>query len=170
MAERIVTAKSHVGWKPGELTFLSRQSWSAVLSTGFKFDTSNAQADRAPASRLVSQLTIQDGKLIDIRSSRASLLGLDSKILEGLCQRHGSRFLPSLLLWDKKGPGLCQEILASQDYYPYHLENELLRERKDEIAKVVASSGTKFIGRSRRRQYAQTGLLHLSNTAVLTFS
>ncbi|KAK3937424.1 histidine-specific methyltransferase [Diplogelasinospora grovesii] len=84
--------------------------------------------------------------IIDIRSSTASLLdSLDTMTLEGLRQPYGAKTMPSLLLWDEKGQDLYNEILASNQYYPYRVENELLKQRIDEIASTVASSSTDMV-------------------------
>lgn len=84
-------------------------------------------------------------QIIDIRSSRDSPLDLDSQTLEGLCQPYGSKFLPSLLLWDDKGKSLYEDILATKHYYPFHVEKELLEQHMHEIAASIASSGTDML-------------------------
>ncbi|KAK0636760.1 histidine-specific methyltransferase [Bombardia bombarda] len=85
-------------------------------------------------------------KIIDIRCSQASLLdSLDTQILEGLRQPHGSKSMPPLLLWDEKGQTLYDDILATQYYYPYRVENELLQQRIDDITATVASSRTDLV-------------------------
>jgi EasF-like predicted methyltransferase len=79
--------------------------------------------------------------IIDIRSSDACLLdNLDSSILDGLSQPHGQKSLPALLLWDEKGQTLYDKLLASEEYYPYRVENELIQERVDEMATTIAAS------------------------------
>ncbi|KAK4175403.1 histidine-specific methyltransferase [Triangularia setosa] len=84
--------------------------------------------------------------ILDIRSSQESLLhNLDAKVLEGLCQPHGSKFLPSLLLWGERGQVLYDDVLASPEYYPYRVEDELLQQRVDDIARTVASTRTDML-------------------------
>ncbi|KAJ4287852.1 hypothetical protein N0V88_007563 [Collariella sp. IMI 366227] len=80
-------------------------------------------------------------KIIDIRSSKACPLDtLDFSILDGLSQPWGNKTLPQLLLWDEKGQRLYDEILATREYYPYRIENELLQERVQEITSTIAAS------------------------------
>lgn len=100
------------------------------------------QRDAFPPSSVPGHL---GAEIIDIRLSRASPLDLDSQTLEGLRQPYGSKFLPSLLLWDDKGKSLYDDILATTHYYPYHVENELLERKIHEIASVIASSGTDLV-------------------------
>ncbi|KAK0666797.1 histidine-specific methyltransferase [Cercophora samala] len=84
--------------------------------------------------------------VLDIRTSRQSLLhNLDSQILEGLCQPEGSKFLPSLLLWGEKGQVLYDDVLEAPEYYPYRVEDELLQQRVDDIARTVASTRTDML-------------------------
>jgi EasF-like predicted methyltransferase len=60
--------------------------------------------------------------------------------LDGLSQPHGCKTLPSLLLWGEKGQTLYDDVLATPEYYPYRIENELLQERMDEITSTIARS------------------------------
>lgn len=84
--------------------------------------------------------------VLDIRSSQESLLhNLDSKILEGLSQPQGSKSFPSLLLWGEKGQVLYDDVLEAPEYYPYRVEDELLQQRVDDIARTVASTGTDML-------------------------
>ncbi|KAL2022366.1 hypothetical protein VTK56DRAFT_5433 [Thermocarpiscus australiensis] len=84
--------------------------------------------------------------LIDIRSFHAAECdNLDIKILEGLSQPLGNKYLPPLLLWDEKGQTLYDDILATEYYYPYRVEHELLREKLDEITSTIASSGADLV-------------------------
>ncbi|KAK0726523.1 histidine-specific methyltransferase [Apiosordaria backusii] len=84
--------------------------------------------------------------ILDIRSSHQSLLhNLDSKVLEGLCQPQGSKFLPSLLLWGEKGQVLYDDVLAVPEYYPYRAEDDLLQQCVDGIAQTVASTRTDML-------------------------
>ncbi|EQL01393.1 hypothetical protein OCS_02885 [Ophiocordyceps sinensis CO18] len=97
--------------------------------------------------------------VIDIRSTRASVLDFRCKILEGLRQPFGSKSLPSLLLWDEKGQSLYHQILATKHYYPYHVENELLKQRIIEIASTVASAAPDML--------MELGAGNMNKTAVL---
>ncbi|KAK4197634.1 histidine-specific methyltransferase [Triangularia verruculosa] len=84
--------------------------------------------------------------IIDIRTSRQSLLhNLDSKVLEGLSQPRGSKYLPSLLLWGESGQVLYDDILASPEYYPYRVEDDLLQQEVESIAQTVASTRTDLL-------------------------
>ena len=70
---------------------------------------------------------------------------LDSSTLEGLSQPPGCKFLPSLLVWDEKGQTLYDDILDTEDYYPFRVEHELLERRLDEIASTIAASGSDLL-------------------------
>lgn len=103
-----------------------------------------ATARRSPVPRVLPPLpeltAPPEIEIIDIRSSHASLLdNLDTKILEGLTQLPGQKFLPSLLIWDEKGQMLYDDILVAEDYYPYRVENELLKGNVDGMARSIAA-------------------------------
>lgn len=83
-----------------------------------------------------------DRDIIDIRRNGSSPFDLRAKTVEGLCQPFGSKFLPSLLLWDSKGQSFYGDILNSKYYYPYYVENKLLKQTVHQIANKIALSGT----------------------------
>jgi EasF-like predicted methyltransferase len=118
---------------------------SVVSATRFASATGNSNTVQVSVPPIVVQSAPSSTGIIDIRSSRGSLLDLDSKTLEGLRQPYGSKFLPSLLLWDEKGKDLYSEILACKHYYPYRVENELLKQRINDITSTIASSGTDLL-------------------------
>ncbi|RDL37137.1 Uncharacterized protein BP5553_04570 [Venustampulla echinocandica] len=90
-------------------------------------------------------LLASDQRVLDIRSKGSCPLDLHAKTLEGLSQPSGSKFLPSLLLWDNKGQGLYGDILETKHYYPYRVENELLEQQIHDIGKKVASTGCEVL-------------------------
>ena len=97
--------------------------------------------------RTTDQETALDNEIIDIRrdKSLSSTLDLAAASLEGLSQPPGHKSLPSLLLWDLEGQALYNEILRTQHYYPYRVENDLLELRVQEIANHILSSGTQVL-------------------------
>ena len=99
-----------------------------------------------------------DAGIVDIRSSNACPLDkLDSSILDGLGQPHGRKTLPSLLLWGEKGQTLYDDVLATPEYYPYRIENELLQKRMDEITSTIARSGPNLLVELGAGNMSKTG-------------
>jgi EasF-like predicted methyltransferase len=128
------TENMEIPLAPNRSDLLDRQSGEVSLSA-----TQTISALHHPS------ITLESG-IIDIRSSDASLLdGLDSSILDGLRQPKGQKTLPSLLLWGEKGQMLYDDLLVAEEYYPYRVENELLRSRVDEIAETIAASGADLL-------------------------
>ncbi|KAK4134628.1 hypothetical protein BT67DRAFT_496404 [Trichocladium antarcticum] len=88
---------------------------------------------------------LPDAGFLDIRSSESShtsiLDNLDSRTLDGLSQPPGRKLLPSLLIWDEKGQTLYDDILDTEDYYPFRIENKLIKREVNEIASTIAASG-----------------------------
>lgn len=106
-----------------------------VTTSELHLDTRGFQRGRLPSDR----------RILDIRSKGSYPLDLSAKSLEGLSQPCGSKFLPSLLLWDNKGQGLYSEILETKHYYPYRVENELLEQQIHAICKKIASTGSEVL-------------------------
>ncbi len=107
------------------------------------FVHSPPRATTPPPTRAVPPLhpTSSDTNIIDIRSStECPLDNLGSAIVDGLTQPPGSKSLPALLLWDEKGQTLYDDLLTSEEYYPYRVEAELLNEKVDDITATIALS------------------------------
>ncbi|KAK4041641.1 histidine-specific methyltransferase [Parachaetomium inaequale] len=104
--------------------------------------------------------TSSETGIIDIRSSDACLLdNLDTSILDGLSQPHGQKSMPALLLWDEKGQTLYDKVLATEEYYPYRVENELIQERVDEMATTIAASRADLLVELGAGNMTKTGQL-----------
>ena len=104
-----------------------------------------------------------EAKIIDIRSPDTCLLNnLENSILDGLGQPKGCKSLPSLLLWGEQGQRLYDQLLATEEYYPYRAENELLQQRIEELTPTMAASRADLL--------VELGAGNMSKTALLLCS
>jgi EasF-like predicted methyltransferase len=110
-----------------------------------------------PTTTLTTATELNE-KIMDIRSN-SSPIDLKAMSMEGLRQPYGSKFLPSLLLWDNKGQNLYNEILATKHYYPYRVENELINESAKHVARKIAAAGAEAVIELGAGNMHKTGLL-----------
>ena len=114
-----------------------------TADSGYGLPSSNkSQFDGLSHSESLAAL---DQGIIDIRRKSSSPLDLYAQCIEGLSKPFGSKFLPPLLLWDEKGQSLYNEILATENYYPYRVENELLEQCVHDIANKINSTGSEML-------------------------
>jgi len=111
-----------------------------------------------PAAALATATNLNEKKIMDIRSN-STPFDLNAMSMEGLRQSYGSKFLPSLLLWDNKGQTLYHDILATKHYYPYHVEIELLQESAKQVAKKIVAAGSEAVIELGAGNMQKTGLL-----------
>ncbi|KAF7366935.1 DUF323 domain-containing protein [Mycena sanguinolenta] len=82
-------------------------------------------------------------EVINIRDGLGTGLTFDmeAEVLKGLHRPTNSRkSLPSMLLYDELGLKLHEEAAHAPVYYPFYAEEEILREKSDEIVAVMHAS------------------------------
>ena len=81
-------------------------------------------------------------QILDIRARSAPSSGLSirDQIVSGLTQPVGHKTLPTLLLYDEHGLRIYDEITTgASEYYLFGAEEAILKNKADEIVKVMHS-------------------------------
>lgn len=81
-------------------------------------------------------------RILDIRARAEPSPGssIRDQILSGLAQPAGHKTLPTLLLYDERGLRIYDEITTdASEYYLFPAEEEILKNKADEIVRVMHS-------------------------------
>lgn len=63
---------------------------------------------------------------------------ISHQIVEGLMRPAGEKHMPTMLLYDERGLRLYDDITTeAQEYYLFNAEEEILREKADEIVRTM---------------------------------
>lgn len=79
-------------------------------------------------------------RIIDVRlNNKASngAVNIRDEIVRGLSQPAGQKVLPTLLLYDEEGLRIYDEITLVDDYYPFPVEENLLKRNAHDIIKIM---------------------------------
>ncbi|KAF7350769.1 DUF323 domain-containing protein [Mycena sanguinolenta] len=109
-------------------------------------------------------------EVINIRDGLGTGLTFDlaAEVLQGLHNPTNSRkSLPSMLLYDELGLKLHAEAARAPEYYPFYAEEEILREKSDEIVAVMHAgsqldTGNEVVLERSRRSLSKTSHILLA--------
>lgn len=99
-------------------------------------------AARHPLLAMDSNSPVNAVQILDIhaRSAPASGASIRDQIISGLSQPVGRKTLPTLLLYDERGLRMYDEITTdATEYYLFPAEEEILKNKADEIVRVMHS-------------------------------